>query len=55
MIGVYSGESLVLVATTLGDVCLSMNKINIAEQDRQYTYNATMRRVRITTVVVEKQ
>jgi hypothetical protein len=25
------------------------------EQDRQYTYNVTLRRVRVTVVVVEKQ
>ena len=46
---------LVLAVTTLGDVCLSMNVISIAQQDRQCTYNVTLRRVRATIIVVEKQ
>ena len=46
---------LVLAVTTLGDVYLSMNVISIVQQDRQCTYNVTLRRVRATIIVVEKQ
>ena len=46
---------LVLAVATLGDACLNMIIMSAVQQYRHYTYKATMRRVRGTIVVVEKQ